>query len=265
MPAPAPYWTKNPDLKSLKDDLSWNFPERKQGTIKIIGGNSSSFSTEVRVAEFVSKSFPFLKDIRNLLPDSLKSKLPPLPNLDFFESTDSGSFASSPELRRSLDGADFGLILGDLSKNSVTAIAISEMIKTTPDVPLLLARDAVDLVAPEASNFINRDNLTLVASMASLQKLLRSLYYPRPILLSQPIFPVVETLHKFTLTYPAAILTFHDGKIICAENGHIATVDIEKTKYSPLSLWNGQLAATIAVYNMFDKNKKIDCMLASVL
>jgi len=265
MPAPAPYWTKNPDLKSLKDDLSWNFPERKQGTIKIIGGNSSSFSTEVRVAEFVSKSFPFLKDIRNLLPDSLKSKLPPLPNLDFFESTDSGSFASSPELRRSLDGADFGLILGDLSKNSVTAIAISEMIKTTPDVPLLLARDAVDLVAPEASNFINRDNLTLVASMASLQKLLRSLYYPRPILLSQPIFPVVETLHKFTLTYPVAILTFHEGKIICAESGKIATVDLEKTHYSPLTLWSGQLAASIAVFQMFNKNKKLDSLLASVL
>ena len=265
MPTPAPYWTKDHDLKKLKDDLSWNFPEQRTGTIKIVGGNSMSFSAEVKAAEFINKSFPFIKDVKNLFPDSLKSKFPPLPNLDFYESTDSGSFANSPELRRSLDGADFGLILGDLSKNSVTAIAISEIIKTTPDVPLLLTRDTVDLVAPEAQSFMMQGNLTLVASLGSLQKLLRALYYPRPILLSQPIFPVVETLHKFTLTYPVAILTFHDGKIIAAENGNIATVDIEKTKYSPLSLWNGQLAASIAIYNMFNKNKRLDCMLAAVL
>ena len=265
MPTPAPYWTKNPDLKSIQTDLAWNFPEQRQGIISLVGGNSSSFSTEVRIAEFLAKSFPFLKDIKNIFPDALKSKLPPLPNLEFFTSSDSGSFANSPELRRSLDSSDFGLILGDLSKNSVTAIAISEMIKTTPDLPLLITRDTVDLIAPEAASFFSRDNLTIVASMMSLQKLLRALYYPRPILLSQPIFPVIETLHKFTLTYPVAILTFHDGKIICAENGNIVTVDLEKTHYSPLTLWSGQLAAKIAVYQMFNKNKKIDSMLASMI
>lgn len=265
MSTPAPYWTKNPDLRSIKDDLSWNFPEQRQGRLAIVGGNASSFSTEVRIAEYLNRSFPFLETVKNLFPDALKSKLPPLPTLGFLPSTDSGSFADSPELRRSLDGSDFGLILGDLSKNSVTAIAIAEMIKTTPDLPLLLTRDATDLLLAEAENFITRDNLTLVLSMASLQKLLRALYYPRPILLSQPIFPVIETLHKFTLTYPVAILTFHEGKIICAESGKIATVDLEKTHYSPLTLWSGQLAASIAVFQMFNKNKKLDSLLASVL
>lgn len=265
MPAPAPYWVKNPDLKKIKDDLSWNFPEQKQGTLKILGGNVANFSTEVKTTEFINRSFPFLKTVQNLFPDSLKSKLPPLPTLQFFSSTDSGSFASSPELRSGLDGADFALILGDLSKNSATAVAISDMIKVTPDVPLLLTRDAVDLVASEAADFISRDNLYLVASMASLQKLLRALYYPRPLLLSQPIFPVVETLHKFTLTYPVAMLTFHDGKIIAATNGQVVTIDLDKTKYTPLGLWNGELAAKIAVYNIFNKNKKIDCLLASML
>ena len=264
MLASAPYWTKNPDLKNLKSDLAWNFPEQRQGIIKIIGGNSSNFSTEVKVTEFLNRSFPFLKEIRNIFPDSIKSKLPPIPTIDFFDSTDSGSFADSPELRRSLDGADFGLILGDLSKNSITAIAISEIIKTTPDVPLVITRDAVELIASEASNFFNRDNLTIVASLGSLQKLFRALYYPRPILLSQPIFPVIETLHKFTLTYPIAILTFHEGKIIAASNGNIATVDIDKTKYTPLSLWNGEIAASIAVCSIFNKNKRLDSLLASL-
>ena len=265
MPEPAPYWNKKPDLKQIKADLAWNFPEQKSGTVKILGGTAGAFSAEVKLTEFLNQNFGFLSEIRNIFPDVLKSKLPPLPTLDFYLSTDSGSFADSPEFRRCLDGADFGIILGDLSKNSVTAVAVAELIKTTPDVPILLTRDAVDLVAGEAAEFIDRKNLTIVASLASLQKLLRALYYPRPLLISQPILPVIETLHKFTLSYACSLFTFHDGKIICASGGKVATVDLAETPYTPLGLWNGEIAGKIAVYNIFNKNKKLDCMLASVL
>lgn len=265
MPEPAPYWKKNPDLKKIKEDLAWNFPEQKQGTLGIIGGNASSFSTEVRIAEFINKTFPFLKDVRNLFPDTLKKKFPPLPNLNFFKSTDSGSFAKSEELKHALENFDYGLILGDLSKNSVTTVAISEMIKASPELPILITRDAVDLICSEAETIVNRGDLYIVASLASIQKLFRAVYYPRPILLSSPIFPIVETLHKFTLSYPVSILTFHEGKIICADSGDIVTVDLEKTSFSPITLWSGELAAEIAIYNMFNKSKKLDSMLASML
>ncbi|MBR3320185.1 hypothetical protein IKG20_02680 [Candidatus Saccharibacteria bacterium] len=265
MPEPAPYWDKNPDLKKIKEDLSWNLPEQKQGTLSIIGGNSSSFSTEVKVTEYANRTFPFIKEVKNIFPDSLKSNFPPIAGLEFYPSTDSGSFADSKEFKKSLEGSDYAIFLGDLSRNSITAIAITEALKTSTDVPTLLTRDAVDLIAPEANDVVERDNVTIVASLASLQKLFRALYYPRPILLSQPILPVIETLHKFTLSYPISILTFHEGKIICATSGDIATVDINKTKYSPLSLWSGELALNIAVFSMFNKNKKIESMLASVL
>lgn len=265
MPEPTPYWTKNPNLKEIKDELSWNLPEQKQGTIKIVGGNSSVFSTEVKVAEYINKTFPFIKEVKNVFPDSLKSKFPALPFLEFYDSTESGSFDKSPELRRSLDGSDFGLLLGDLTKNSITCVAITEMLKTTPDVPVLITRDAIDLVASESAGFMERDNVFIVASMASLQKLFRALYYPRPIMLSQPILPTVETLHKFTMSYPVSILTFHDGKIIVANSGKIVTVEIEKTGLTPISLWSGNLSARIATFAMFNPNKPLEAMLAGIL
>ncbi|MBR3319066.1 hypothetical protein IKG06_01005 [Candidatus Saccharibacteria bacterium] len=263
MPTAAQYWQKDVDNSSYKD-LAWNFPEQKQGIIKIIGGNSSSFAAEVKTAEYINRTFPFVKSVENVFPDALKAKFPPMDNLKFYESTDSGSFSNTPEFRRALDNVDAGIILGDLSKNSITAIAISDLIRVSDDIPLVLTRDTVDLVASTANDFINRGKITFVASMASLQKLLRSLYYPRPIMLSQPIFPVVETLHKFTISYPVSIMTFHEGKIICAYNGKVSTIDIDKTRYTPLSLWSGEVAARLAVFAMFNTNRLLESMLAAI-
>ena len=264
MSATTSYWQKDADRSKAHEDLAWNFPEQHKGTIKIIGGSSVSFLSEVKTAEYINKTFPFVKNVQNIFPDAVKSKFPPLTNLEFYKSTDSGSFANTPELQHALDEADMGIILGDLSKNSITAIAVSEMIKHCENVPLILTRDAVDLVASTANDFINRDKLFIVASMASLQKLFRSIYYPRPIMLSQPIFPVVETLHKFTLSYPASMLTFHEGKVICAFSGNVATVDIGKTSFSPLSLWSGELVARLAVFAMFNPNSPFESMLAAI-
>ncbi len=257
------YWHKDEDNSKLINNLIWNFPEQQQGTLKIIGGNSSSFSTEVRVAEYINKEFPFIKSIQNVFPDILKSKFPPLINLEFCESTDSGSFANTPEIHNSLNGADLGILLGDMSKNSITSMAILGLIKSSVGVPLILTRDTVDLVSSTANEFIEREGLFIVASLASIQKLFRAVYYPRPIMLSQPILPIIETLHKFTLTYSTAILTFHENQIICAYNGKINTFDIRKTPFTPLSIWSGELVARLAAFYMFNKSLPLESMLAA--
>ncbi len=100
-------------------DLLWNIPEQKQGAVNIIGGNSQSFRASVKVAEYLSNNFP-IKTISLVLPDALKTKLPPLDNLIFLSSTDSGSFSNADELKNTLNSADFNLIIGDLSKNNIT-------------------------------------------------------------------------------------------------------------------------------------------------
>lgn len=264
------YWQKQ--VKPLFPDLAWNIPEQKTGQITVIGGNSQSFHSVIRLAEFLDHNFP-LREVSIFLPDALRSQLPPLPNITFAPSTESGSFAKSFDLRSSVKTGDFTLLAGDLSKNFATAIAISDAITSliannqddAPLKPLLLTRDSVDLLAESAAELLKHPRLFLVASMAQLQKVFRAVYYPRMIMLSQPLLPVVETLHKFTLSYPATIVTFHQNQIIVANSGDVTTTPIENTRYTPLSLWSGQLAGKIAALNLYNPNQPLKATTAAIL
>ena len=272
------YWQKT--KQPLFADLVWNLPERKSGRVAVLGGNSQSFSTPVRISEYLARQFP-IQTVATLLPDALRSKLPPLPNLTFFPSTASGSFDRSPALRAALADPDAALFIGDLSKNSATTIALAEAIRpaqlkhpadqgttaphsAAPSPLLVLARDSLDALAPEASNWLSRDRLIIAASLLQLQKLLRAIYYPRMIMLSQPLVPALETLHKFTLSYPVTLCTFHQGQIITAHQGQVITTPLELTTHSPLTLWSGQLAANILALNLYNPNHPLEATTAAL-
>lgn len=255
------YWQKQ--VKPLFPDLAWNIPEQKTGQINIVGGNTQNFSTVVRTAEYLSHNFP-LRKVNTILPDALRSKLPPLENLTFAPSTNSGAFARSLELAKIFENGDFNFIIGDLSHNAETAIAITDAIKKSP-APVLLTRDSVDLLAPTFGQIITQPQLFLVCSMAQLQKIFRALYYPRMIMLSQPLIPTLETLHKFTLTYDVTILTFHQENIIVAHNGNITTTNIKDTNFTPLSLWSGQLAGKITALSLFTPKRPLETTTAAIL
>lgn len=280
------YWQKQ--TKPLFPDLTWNIPEQKTGNLAIIGGNSQTFSTVIRISEYASKNFP-LASVKTYLPDALRGKLPTITNLEFLPSTESGSFAKSFQLNAHVAHADATLLIGDLSKNSATAIALADAISETPDSgpqnsanssktipnseginpnsskPLVITRDSVDLLAPEAGRWLTRTNTFVVASMAQLQKLLRAVYYPRMLLLSQPLIPVLETLHKFTLTYPVTLVTFQTENIIVASGGNVTTTKLIDTTYSPLTLWSGQLATKILALNLYNPGKPLEATTAALL
>lgn len=243
------------------DDILWNIPEQKTGVLQLIGGHAGSFATVVKLAEFLN-TLP-LREVRITLPNSLQGKLPPLPGLSFAPATDSGSFAKSPEFTAAFADADFTLICGDLSKNSATAIAVVEALKSSTK-PALITRDAVDLITPEAGDLIEHPGLTIFASMAQLQKLFRALYYPKMLLLSAPLQQVTETLHKFTLSYPCTILTLHGGQLIVAQGGRTSVLPLDKTSYSAISLWSGQLAGRIAALQLWNPNRPLDATLAAL-
>lgn len=258
------YWQKQE--RPLFEDLLWNIPEQKTGHIEIIGGNSQNFHTTIRVAELLERAFP-LRKVSLLIPDALRGKLPPLANIDYAVSTTSGSFAKSPSLDHAFTSADFILLPGDLSKNSATAIALSNALAQSSDTPkpLLLTRDAVDLLAPNAELILTRPGVFLIASMLQLQKIFRAVYYPKMIMLSQPLVPVIETLHKFTLTYETTILTFHENQIIVASHGNITTTPLATTDYSPITLWSGQLAAHVTALNLYNPHKPLEATTAAIL
>ena len=249
--------------KNPYEDLKWNIPERKQGSVNIIGGNSGSFRTEVKVAEYMSANFP-VQDTWLVLPDALKGKLPNLPNFKFLPSTDSGAFDESQELINVFGASDFNLVIGDLSRNSVTGKGIASAVKSSEKMTLI-TRDSVDLLTEnQPERWLMNENLIIFASVAQLQKLLRAVYYPKMLLMSQSLVQVVEVLHKFTLSYPVHIVTLHNEQILVAGNGIVKAVPLTKSGYSPITLWNGEMAAKIVGMNLYNPNKNIETSVCAI-
>ena len=250
--------------KNPSEDLKWNIPERAQGSVNVIGGNAGSFRTEVKVAEWLAENYP-VKEVNVVLPDALKGKLPELPNFQFLPSVESGSFDESQELVDVFNATEFNLVLGDLSKNSVTGRALASAYKSS-EKSLLITRDAIDLLTEAgAEKVLMNENLTIFASVAQLQKLLRAIYYPKMLLLTQSLVQVAEVLHKFTLSYPISIVTLHNEQVLIANGGTVKAVPLAKTGYAPLEFWNGELATKIVALNLFNPNNFIKATLCAVL
>jgi hypothetical protein len=249
--------------KKPKEDLSWNVPEQKRGIVNIIGGNDGNFNNEIKIAEFLGREYP-IEDVKVVLPDSLKNKLPPLPNFIFMPATETGSFTESQELYDVFDAVDYNLVLGDLSRNAITGKALAQACRKTERMTLI-TKDAVELLAEhEVERWLMNENLVLMASMPQLQKLLRAIYYPKMLLLSQSLVQVVEVLHKFTLSYPVALVTLHNEQILLAENGIVKAIPLEKSDYSPIMIWNGELAAKIVGMNLYNPNQFIGASCAAI-
>lgn len=254
-------------FKKIEDDsykdLRWNLPEQKQGVINIIGGNAQSFRTEIKTAEFLATNYP-IKEVKLVVPNTLKSNLPDLPNFCFLPSTDSGSFDASQELIDVFDRGDYNIVIGDLSKNTVTADTIASACRHSEKMTLI-TRDTVDLITSSTpEKVLMNENLIIFASLAQLQKLLRAVYYPKMILLSQSLLQISETLHKFTLSYPVKLITIHNQQILLAENGEVVAIPIEKSGYSPITIWGGELAAKIVTLNLFNPNRFIPASAAAI-
>lgn len=250
--------------KRPSDDMLWNVPEKKQGTVNIVGGNIQSFRTEIKVSEFLAEKYP-IENLNVVLPDALKNQLPALPNFKFLKSTDSGSFMDEKELLEVFNSADYNLVLGDLSKNSVTGKALASAYHFA-EKPLILTRDAVDLMInnqPE-KNLMN-ENIVYFASMVQLQKLLRAVYYPKMLLLSQSLVQVADVLHKFTLSYPVSIITLHGEQVLVTKNGTVKAISLEKTGYSPIMFWQGELAAKIMALNLYNPERFIDATVSAII
>ena len=256
------YWQKIE--KNPYDDLYWNIPEQRRGSINVIGGNSGQFRTSVKVAEFLARAYP-IKEVRTVLPDVLASKLPPVEGLVFLTSTESGSFADADELITTFREAEWNLLVGDLSKNSITERAVREAVARAAR-PVVVTRDTVDMLAtPGVDMTLMNENLILMGSMVQITKIFRAAYYPKMLTLSAPITQIVEALHKFTLSYPTNIITLHNGQVLVAADGKVASVGIETTGYSSFMLWSGECAAKIVALNLYNPGKFVEATVAGLL
>lgn len=259
------YWHRQ-STKKLFNDVDLMPPEQRRfaGKLLVMGGNKSAFFAVAAALE-EAKRFG-VGEVRALLPDSLKNKIPSAPELYFAESENSGGFGRGAltEMLRQAEWSDAVLLIGDNGKNAETSIVLTEFIKNCQK-PAFLTRDAIDATTPGVMDWSMREYETgLFLTLPQLQKLLRTLYYPKVITLSMPTNQLVETLHKFTLSYPISVTTFHNGLLLAAQNGSVTSQELAETTLTPISLWSGSLLAKGVVARLWNAEKPFMEVFASI-
>lgn len=258
---PAPHWRKQTPTAPLFPDVEWNRPERRDlaGKLGIIGGNSLSFAA-------VAESYRIAKEtgageVRVLLPDALRSKIPAaMVDVTFGATTVSGGLAAAKIEMLALEHwADALLLCGDAGKNSQTAILYEELV-TRCERPIVLTRDAIDLLQNSFAAILGNPRVVFVLSFAQLQRLFRAVYYPKMLTFSMQLAQLVETLHKFTVTYPVTVVTLHAEQLIIAQGGEVITQNWS----DPMRIWRGHTAARAASYLLWTPQAAMRAVAASV-
>lgn len=256
------FWRTQEKSKPLFPDIEWNKPERadQAGRLGIIGGSQLGFA--VMAESFRAAKEAGAGEVRLLLPDALKKTIPPsITDALFAPTNPSGGFAidAAPDMAALCDWADVVLLPGDAGKNSQTA-SLYENLATSAMQPLVLTRDAVDLVLAGAPQWLDNPRVVVVLSLAQLQKICRAIYYPKILTFSMQLAQLVETVHKFTITYPVTLMTFHADHLIIAHDGQVITQRWDQ----PMSLWRGTTAARAAAYLLWTPHTPLQALAASV-
>ena len=258
-----PYWRQQTPDKPLFPDIEWSRPEQRnaRGRLGIIGGNKLGFAG---VAESFSTALQAgAGEVRVLLPDALRKTIPPtMTDVVFGASNPSGGLAgdAKPELFALSAWASCLLLAGDAGRNSETAIVYSDLIREY-DGPLVITRDAVDLVKNDATALVERPQTVLVISFAQLQKLFQATYYPIVLTFSMQLMQLVEAVHKFTITHPITIAVLHRETLVVAHDGKVTT-----TKWDhPMAIWRGQTAARAAAYLMWTPTQALEAVTMSLV
>lgn len=250
------FWHKQTPGQALFEDVLWNKPERRDqaGRLAIVGGSSSGFAA-VAIA-YNTANQQGVGEIRAIVPDVLAKKIPlavrsQLGELIFAPSNPSGGFSSDAinEIGALANWAGQVLLIGDSGANFETVQLIGRFLSSSDyeDINVTIARDAVDLVINDSELVLNRKHTHLILSLAQLQKIARAVYYPRIITFKQGVKQMAETLHKFTITYPATITVYHDGNLLVASNGQVVSMEFD----NPIKIWNGEIPARIAAWSVW--------------
>lgn len=256
------YWLKQTPTKPLFPDIEWSKPEQKNraGKLIVIGGHAQGF---IAVAESYSVALDMgVGEVRVLMPDSLKKSLPTnLAEASLLKSNPSGGFSKDawPDFAAAASWADGILLPGDAGRNSETAILYEKLLGKT-DLPITITRDAVDLLKNNYSSLVERPNTLLVLSFAQIQKLFSGVYYPKVLTFSMPLNAFVDTLHKFTITYPVTIMVLHNENLVVASNGKVSTTPWTKA----MEIWRGHTATRAASYWLWNPDQIFEATTVSL-
>ena len=257
------YWQKQVPGKPLFPDIEWNKPEQRShtGKLGIIGGNKLGF-VAVGDAYGVATNGG-VGQVRVLLPDILKKSVPKiLTDVIYGASNPSGGLSREAAIEMNSFGAwaDGILLVGDAGRNSETAILYEDFVRGYGG-QLTITRDAIDLLLNAPETMVERDNTLLVVSFAQLQKIFTKVYYPKILTFSMQLLQLVETLHKFTITYPVTVMTFHQDQLVIASGGQVTTTPWD----APMAIWKGGVATHAAAYYLWNPKKPLQAATASLV
>ncbi len=243
------YWQKQKPGAPLFPQIEWDKPEQKSlaGKLLIVGGNAHGFASVAQAYADAQKAGA--GECRVILPDALKQKIgSSVLDCVYVPTNTSGGITkdSLPQLKAATSWANAVLLIGDAGRNSETAIVYEQLLQAFPDKITVVTRDALDLIKPQWPSLLQQPSIVFIATFAQLQKIFQSVYYPKTLLFSMQLTNLVEALHKFTITYPATVVTFHQNQLIAARGGKVSTTPWE----NPMLIWRGSVAAKAAVYTM---------------
>lgn len=240
------YWFKQTVTSPLFPELIWSRPENRQlaGKLLIIGGNLHSFASPAKV--FHEALIAGVGFARVLLPDAIKTLFGSRPNvmdMEFAPSTPSGSFAiSALENFISLSQwADGVLLAGDIGQNSETTVLLEKFISKYSG-QLTMAGDSIDCLTNAFLQILQRDQTTLVLSLAQLQRLVMQVHFTKPITSTMDLLRLVEALHEFTDIYPINIVVKYDQTTLVAVNKQVSSTKLTDND------WEVKTAALVAVW-----------------
>jgi NAD(P)H-hydrate repair Nnr-like enzyme with NAD(P)H-hydrate dehydratase domain len=257
------FWHKQATDKPLFPDIEWQRPEHKSlaGKLLIIGGNKLGFAAVAQA--YNDAKAAGVGECRAIMPEALK----PIIDKFAFEcvyvpTNPSGGMSKEalPALLAAAAWADALLIIGDAGRNSETAIVLEQLLAKTTK-PTIITRDAVDLLRASTSELLQRPETLLVLSLAQLQKLFQAVYYPKTILFSMQLTTLVETLHKFTISYPATIVVFHQNQLLVGHDGQVSSTPWDDT----MMIWRGSIATKASVYWLQNLKKPFEAITTSII
>jgi NAD(P)H-hydrate repair Nnr-like enzyme with NAD(P)H-hydrate dehydratase domain len=255
------YWKKQ-TTEPLFPDIEWSKPEQRgqAGKLGIIGGNKLGFAGVAEAYGVATEAG--VGQVRVLLPDVLKKTIPPtITDTVFGPTNQSGSLTKEAIAEMSALGqwADSILLIGDAGRSSETAIAYEQFVESYQG-PLILTRDAIDLIKNGSQAIVDRPNTLVVASFAQLQKLFQLVYYPKVLTFSMQLTNLVEAVHKFTITYPTTLAVLHKDHLIIASGGEVVTIPWN----NPMAIWRGSVAARAAAYWLWSPKKPLEAVTTSI-
>lgn len=256
------YWHKQTSHEPLFPDLLWSRPENRAhaGKLLIVGGNEHGFVAPAEAFKAAEKAGAGA--VRMVLPDSMRRYLGKVFTAgELAPTTPSGSFSQEAlaTLLSEAEWADASMLAGDFGRNSETAILLEKFAQKYTG-QLTITQDAADYFIGAPTTLLARTKTLLVISFAQLQKLAVNAKFPQAFTFDMNFLHLIDTLHEFTQTHQAYVVTKHLDTIFVAVNGQVSSTKLSED----MKIWRIRTAASCSAWWMQNPSKAFEAITTAI-